>query len=89
VTRIASSTSRRTELEVHAVRAGRQRAQQVVDVVAVAESVGTRPALVCGCASSPCSSRIASSLRIVDGAELELGVRTASVLEPTGCPVAL
>src|SRR4051794_30032883 len=50
-------------------------------------SVGTRPAEVCGWASRPCSSSIASSLRTVDG-PAAISASPANVFEPTGSPVA-
>ena len=66
VTRIASSTSRRTS-DSASGGAAALAGQQPVDEVAVAGSVGTRPAEVCGCCSRPSSSRLASSCRIVEG----------------------
>jgi hypothetical protein len=49
-------------------------------------SVGTRPAETCGCASRPCSSSSASSLRIVDGPQSKSG-SAAIDFDATGWPV--
>ena len=50
-------------------------------------SVGTRPALVCGCRMYPSSSRTAMSLRTVAGDTRRL-CRSTSALLPTGSWVA-
>ena len=46
-------------------------------------SVGTRPALVCGCTMKPCSSSTAISLRMVAGETSRL-CRSTRDFEPTG-----
>ena len=61
--------------------------QQLVGVEAVASSVGTRPADVCGCVRTPRDSSSASSARTVD-AETSRPPRSTSVLEPTGSLVS-
>ena len=50
-------------------------------------SVGSRPALVCGAASSPASCRSWSTERIEAGERLTPAV-PANVFDPTGCPLA-
>src|SRR5437870_7888030 len=45
-----------------------------------------RPAETCGCASSPCSSSRASSVRTVEGAQVSSG-SAAIDFDATGCPL--
>src|SRR5215210_6139136 len=85
VARIASSTSRRMLLSPSRSR-GTGSAPPVISsstYTRYPRSVGTRPADVCGCSSSPTSSRLASSARTVDGPQ---GTSSCSAihLEPIG-----
>jgi hypothetical protein len=78
VARIASSTSRRTSESSSGLRAGGRSTSSCRRRSGSPGRSARGPAEVCGCARKPCSSRRASSLRIVDGRQSSSGSPTAS-----------